>query len=155
MAPKIVRRMNQRMETMLSTLAPGPVPSRIEAELRMGVAELGQYLLFRSEVEQRKAPPDPIPDATGVEASLNDLNVGEQGWGVRKCAQAGLTALDLLRQAIIEYPSSGPVQVVLGVGFHEIPSCTLRFYRRRVGETWIVDDLEGYETEAILVEDIR
>jgi hypothetical protein len=47
------------------------------------------------------------------------------------------------------------VRVVLSVGFDEYPSSSLRFYRRRQGECWIVDDLEAYESEGILVEDIR
>ena len=39
MAPKVVRRMNQRMERLLPTLAPRPAPSYIEADLRMAVTQ--------------------------------------------------------------------------------------------------------------------
>lgn len=79
----------------------------------------------------------------------------QTGWRLQECAEAGVTSLNLIRQEIIKYSASVPVQLVLAVGFHEIPSCTIRFYRRRAGEIWLTDDLEGYQTEAILVEDIR
>lgn len=136
-------------------MGPRSLPADVGAALSSGVTELGPYLLLRCEAERLTAPPDPVPDATSVEALLNHVHPDQDAWTVQECAEAAMTALDVLRQKIVGYPSSGPVQVVLSVGFHEIPGSSLRFYRRRQGETWITDDLESYETEAILVEDIR
>jgi hypothetical protein len=153
--PKVDRRMNKRMEKLLPTLRPRPIPADVETDLRMGIAELGPYLLLRSEADRLGSPPQPMPDATGAEAFFNHVHPNGPGWSLQECAEAGMAAFDLLRSVIIDYEQSGPVQLTLGVGYHEIPSSTLRFYRRRPGEIWLTEDLEKYETEAILVEDIR
>jgi hypothetical protein len=153
--PTVVRRMNARMARLVPTLKPRPIPADVEAALGGGVVELGPYLLLRSEAERVRRPPEPSPDATGVEAFLNHVHPDNPGWGPVECAEAAMTALDVLREAVLGYGRSGPVRVVLSVGFHDIPSSSLRFYRRRPDEHWIVDDLESYESEAILVEDIR
>lgn len=151
----MVRRLNRRLEDLLPGLHQRAVPADVEAVLTAGVAELGPYLLLRTEAERLREPPSPDPDATGVEASANHVHPDRPGWGVVECAEAGITALELVRSRILAYANSGPVRIVLSVGFHEIPSSSLRFHRRRPGENWIVDDLERYETEGILVEDIR
>jgi hypothetical protein len=115
------------------------------------VTESDQYLILHREVDALETRTlDQFSDATGVEAFFNHLHIDPDGWRLQECAEAGLTSLNLLRQEIIKYPASGPLQLVLAVGFHEIPRCTLRFYRHRAGEIWLTDDLEGYETEAIL-----
>lgn len=142
------------MEELLPTLKQRDVPAEVEAVLNGGIVELGPYLLLRSEAERREEPPPPDPDETGVEARLNHVHPDKPGWGAIECAEAAMTALALLRTKILDYPRSGMVQVVLSVGFHDIPSSSLRFYRRRTGQRWVVDDLDSYRSEAILVEDI-
>jgi hypothetical protein len=152
---EVIRTMNIRMERLLPTLQPRDVPAEVRAALEDGVVEVGPYLFLRSEARRLDGTPDPNPDATGVEVFHNHVHPDEAGWDAIACAEAGMTALGLLRGKLIAYKRSGPVQVVLSVGFHEYPSSSLRFYRRRPGERWIVDDLETYKSEAILVEDIR
>ncbi len=143
------------MDGLLPTLKPRDVPADVRAVLESWVVELGPFLLLRSEAVRLQGPPDPNPDATGVEAFLNHVHPDEPGWGIVECAEAAMTALDLLREQIMQYATSGPVRVVLSVGFHELPSSSLRFYRRRPDEQWIVDDIEEYKSEAMLVEDLR
>jgi hypothetical protein len=142
------------MERLLPSLAPRDIPTNVKTILEKGVVELGPYLLLRSEVERLDGLPEPNPDATGVEAFLNHVHPHQPDWDAVACAEGAMTALDVLRRRLLEYANSGPVRLVLTVGFHEFPSSSLRFYRRRDGETWILDDLEAYETEAILVEDL-
>jgi hypothetical protein len=147
--------MNVRIEPLLPTLHPRDVQAEVRAVLQNGVTEVGPYLLLRSEATLLDRTPDPNPDATSVEAFHNHVHPAEPGRDAVACAEAGVTALDLLREKVIGYAMSGPVRVVLSVGFHEYPSSSLRFYRRRQGERWVVDDLEAYKSEVILVEDIR
>jgi hypothetical protein len=143
------------MESLLPTLKPRAMPGGVEAALSGGVVEFGPYLLLSSEAERLETPPSPSPDATGVEAFLSHIHPDESGWSALECAETAIVALDRLREAIVGYAGSGPVRIVVSVGFHDIPSSSLRFYRRRSGESWITDDLDSYETETILVEDIR
>ena len=156
----VVRRMNRRMERLLPTLMPRPVPEEVEAALRSGIAEWGPLLLLRCEAERLTAPRvdnllRALQDATGVEAFLNHVHPDQTGWEPEQCAEAAMTALDILREQIIGYALSGPVQVVLSVGFHEIPSSSLRFYRRRPGEPWLDENLDADADEGLLIEDIR
>ncbi|MGH9120404.1 MAG: hypothetical protein ACRDYC_00425 [Acidimicrobiales bacterium] len=136
-------------------MTPLPLDDVLDRILRRGVTDLGGYLLLHYVADRLAGPPDPAPDMTGAEAYLNHVHPVPPGGGdVEECAGMAITALHLLRQQILGCEEAGQVRVVLSVGYHDIPSSSLRFYRRRPGEQWIVDDLESYETEAILVEDI-
>jgi hypothetical protein len=155
---RVVRRMNSRMEDLLPVL-PGQLDTRMETILRSGVVVLHECLLLRAEVDRQPQPlehPDMtrFNDRTRYEAFVNHLHLGAPTGDLFESAAGGVAAIKALRRTILAFPAAGQVQLLLAVGFHEIPNVTLRFYRRRPREPWLRDDLEGYLQEAILVEDL-
>ena len=86
------------------------------------MTESDQYLILRSEAEALETRrQDQFPNATEVEAFFNHPHIDPDGVEAQECAEAGVTSLNLIRQEIIKYSASVPVQLVLAVGFHEIP----------------------------------
>jgi len=94
------------------------------------------------------ARPGGVFDKTGLEAFVNHIHVEDEppdaeAAEVRRQAALYVGRLrDELRRA---YPTLAFV-VVMAIG----DSTLVRFHRDRPGQGWLADDLEGYETEAVL-----
>jgi hypothetical protein len=146
------------MKSLLPTLPKVATSESIDAKLEAGLVDEDGCLLLKSERGLTHAGRSRFLDLTGYEAFVNHLHIEGHLIGpnsdLRQAAAAGMSALTKLRELITSFPDAGPVQVVLSVANSEIPSVTLRFYRRRPGERWISDDLEGYLSEAMLIENI-
>jgi hypothetical protein len=96
-------------------------------------------------------PPD---DPTGNECSVNSFHLEdylEKGMA-REAPALAATATkcaDWLAERLRRF-SAEPFRIISSI---EDRHCTMRFHKRRDGETWLADDIEAYE-EAIAVLDI-
>lgn len=134
----------------------GGAPKELHPELaRMlagGFAEVGHAIVLSCCTEAgRTVSVEDCQDFTGYEALVNHIHIEDAllDAGPDELLRQGLAFVSALDRTLrVAYPDH-PFQIVFGVG----DSYTVRFYRRRPGEDWLVDDLESYE-EALLVVDI-
>jgi hypothetical protein len=150
----MARQMNESMRRLLTDAAPGVVPAQLSTALEAGLADVDGCLLLESQRELVHASLEQFQDRTGYEAFVNHLHLDVEGADPRESARAGLAAVMELSELVEAFPDAGPVQVVLSVDLDDPRSITVRFHRRRAGEAWLSADLEGFLTEAILVESI-
>jgi hypothetical protein len=90
-----------------------------------------------------------LGDETGFEAFVNHVHIEDVLPGATPSealvAQAVLFARCLARDLSDASPGEA-FEFVLAVG----DSYTVRFNKSRPGQSWLADDIEGYEQEAIL-----
>ena len=86
----------------------------------------------------------------GFEAFINHVHLDDElelpAADPMVLVQAGRYATELADRLERAYPGEVFV-LIIGLG----DSCTVRFHKLRPGESWIADDLEGYENEAMMV----
>lgn len=83
--------------------------------------------------------PAQFDDLTGVECFVNHLHF-------QSLARA-LTTAEKIRRTL-EESFSGAFQIIVAGRSGDF---TVRFHKKRAGESWLSEDLEGYEEEAVLL----
>ena len=149
-------RMNARMAALGPPSIGAPADGieldpRLAAILADGFLELGDCVVLAHEAGSVAAAPiDSYPDATGFEAFINHMHLEDElelpAADPTVLAQAGRYATELADRLERAFPGETFV-LIIGLG----DSCTVRFHKLRSGESWIADDLEGYENEAVMV----
>ena len=148
-------RMNARMAALGPPSVGGPggieLDPRLAAILADGFLALGDCVVLAHEEGSVEATRiESYPDATGFEAFINHLHLDDE-LGLPAddpivIAQAGRYVTKLAELLQSEYPDER-FAVIIAVG----DSYVVRFHKQRTGESWVADDLEGYETEAVMV----
>jgi hypothetical protein len=151
-----------RMNARMAALGPPSIGGagemelvpRLAAILADGFLELGDCLvLAHEEGSVEAARIESYPDATKFEAFINHLHLDDElelpAGDPLVLKQAGRYAAELAELLQGEYPDEAFV-ILIALG----DSCVVRFHKRRSGESWIADDLEGYEYEAVMVVDV-
>jgi hypothetical protein len=147
--------MNGRMTQLLPTLPKVGLTPDVESTVRSGFVERDGCLLLLELADSVPGGPGSFPDLTGYEAVVNQIHLHDfSAVGLETSAASGVLAVEVLGEQIEAYAGAGPVQIALSVGFHDIPSVVIRFYRRRPGEMYLSDDLNAYESEALLIRDV-
>jgi len=116
------------------------------------IVEAGGCFLLRGFVNKPHLSPADFPDQTRLECSANRLRMESMldARLVRSCPLLLLTAGILTARAVSAALSryQGRFNVILS---YDGESCAVRFHKLRRGERWLLEDLEGYVDEGVLV----
>jgi hypothetical protein len=142
---------NQAMLDLLVALAAEsarPLASGL-AELLQGelVEENGCWFLVSLREGARTASLATFSDRTGLECFVNHIHIGDflETSDVIECLRQGLRWASGLRGKLQEH---GRFNVMVSC---DDTRCSVRFHRVRPGESWMMDDLESYRAESVLV----
>jgi hypothetical protein len=148
-AAKLNRRMQRWLDELRSREVEAGLPAR-GPEVK--VVEAGGCFLLAGFVKKPHLSPADFPDATGLECSANKLRM-ETLFSDRIAAlypllllTAGLVTARTLAAELARHPSRFNVIVSF-----DGDSCAVRFHKIRAGERWLLEDLEDYAEEGVLV----
>ncbi len=94
-----------------------------------------------------------LPDATGFEAFINKIHIGDfiesvtRPNAINYLLAQGVMYSEKIRGRLSDRPEKFRILLSLEPESGEV---TVRFYMRRVGESWEAENLESYETEEII-----
>jgi hypothetical protein len=146
---KLNRRMGRYLEDLRSREVEAVVPARGPD---VHIVEAGGCYLFRAFVDKPHLSRGDFPDQTGLECSANRLRMESMldSRLTRSCPLLLLTAGLLTARAVCAALAShaGLFNVILS---YDGESCTVRFHKVRAGQRWLLDDLEDYVDEGVLV----
>ena len=148
---------NRSMRELLergSTLTEISVPSPFQLLIGGGFNEVQGCVFLRRFFGYDTLMALPPDDPTGNECSVNSFHLEdylEKGMAREAPALAATAAkcTDWLAERLHKF-SAAPFRIIVSI---ESRHCTIRFHKRRDGETWVADNIEGYE-EAIAIVDI-
>lgn len=99
-----------------------------------------------------------VDDETGTECFWSKFHLEEFLPKTTPLEEVARTALDFvwpLRAAVSAARLSGSFRMIASIELPGLaqtkPICVVRFHRLRLRQTWVVDDLESYKHEAIMV----
>ena len=146
-------KLNSRMGRYLSDLRSREVEAVVAPRAPdVQIVETGGCYLLHGFVKKPHLSPGDFPDQTGLECSANRLRMESMldPKLVRTCPllllTAGLLTARAVSAALSRFP--GRFNVILS---YDGESCALRFHKIRAGERWLLDDLEEYVDEGVLV----
>jgi hypothetical protein len=150
-------KMNNKMSDLLQK---GALEWPLAAEASTGdlprVEIVYDCVLLKSEYERNKhVKIADFPDKTGFESFINHVHLSypRTNESLISCLKYATT----LKDALIPLTHDRRFRVIVSLS-QDAPSdrfgCTVRFHQIRSDENWISEDLEGYESEAILVFDV-
>jgi hypothetical protein len=136
-------RTNQNMRTYLRGLRTqeSDISPKLLNVLTAGFVEENGCVFLASQVRDSAFNRAATHDETGYECLVNHLHVGT--------LQEALEFARRLKKALDEQFVGGFVVIVSFDG----REATVRFHRLRVGQTWLNENLEGYQEEGIAVLD--
>jgi hypothetical protein len=146
--------MNQRMRELLGQDADAPerlacsVPNDLLAELRDGFEEVSDCVVPRDPTADNRFGLDEGEDETGVECQISKVNFRDyvaKNDPFETMLRMGIGYVWALKQQLETSGVRGPFRVILGADPKgEYPSVTVRYHRRRPGQDWLGNDIEGY-----------
>jgi len=99
-------------------------------------------------------------DLTGYECTVNHIHLEDFVDSLdlesrERLLQIGVASVHhLVEKLSLAHPHI-QFRVIMSCNLDDPPGCVLRFHKIRVDENWVkLDDLDGYEMEAILVTDV-
>lgn len=154
-------RLNLAMQRFLERCRIDPMdPPQLDAALarllQPGIVQVeGSWLLASQVQSSQPTQHQHFPDRTGYEAFINHLHIADilEAGAEESTARILSQAVAFARGLEALVAPHGPFEIVVAIDKESPSDCNVRFYRRRPGETWIADDLEGYKEEGILVLD--
>lgn len=150
--------MNQRMRDLLARgadLTEIYVPSPFQLLVAGGFKDVQGCIFFRELFHHDALTALAMHhDMTGYECAVNAIHLEdylEKGMAREAPALAAtaMKCIDWLAERLRKF-AVGPFKIIVSI---DRRSCTLRFHKVRDGESWLADDIEGYE-EAVAVSDI-
>jgi hypothetical protein len=151
-------RMNRKISALLKRaglrwpLAARAIPGQLPA-----LETFEDCILLKNQWEPNKqhVKISDLPDKTGFECFINHVHLPFDGTTetLISCLEYAAT----LQDALMLLTQDRQFRVIVSLSEDdEFPksACTVRFHQIRPGENWIVEDLEGYKSEAILVFDV-
>jgi hypothetical protein len=151
-------RMNSRMSTVLQKTGISlPLAARATAGPFPTFETFEGCVLLKSEWEPNKnhVKVTDFPDKTGFECFINHVHLPFEGTiaSLVPC----LEYVAKLQEALIPFTQDRQFRLIISLSEDDAfpnSACTVRFHEIRLGENWIADGLEGYQSEAILVLDV-
>jgi len=118
----------------------------------VNIVEAGGCFLLRGFAKRPHLSPADFPDQTGLECSANKLKMEAMldSRLVDSCPLLLLTAGLLTARALSRELSrhAGRFNVILS---YDGEGCAVRFHKIRAGQRWLLEDLESYVDEGVLV----
>ncbi|AXI61956.1 hypothetical protein DLD99_16235 [Pseudomonas kribbensis] len=141
-------RFNSEMEKMLRRVGRTSLVGELADIARSGFVELdGCFFLANLDSFQRNASLKNFPDRTGYECFVNSIHIDDY---VKTEFLA--CALSYLSSVFETWNKSGLPGVLQGAISGDKFDATVKFHLQRPGETWLSDDLEGYEQALFTVD---
>lgn len=130
-----------------------PLPSALYNLLSRGIECIDDCVYLKANISfLRKIDKNDLFDKTGLECFVNKITLDEYVSNeatIDEIFETGVSALNFLKTLL--YNESGKFLIIFGIQHdNDFLSGTLRFHKYRPGESWLSDNLEGYE-ESILV----
>jgi hypothetical protein len=148
-------RMNAAMSSLLAGVLPDFVPPEFRQLVAEGFTQVGGHVGWQAWAPAGGAVDvTPFHDSTGFECTANSLHVEDYlapQPGGHRLAPIALACARLLANQLRRWVAD-PCRIIVNVRPADGTS-TLRFHKIREDESWIADDLEGYQDEAVLVLD--
>ena len=150
-------KMNSEMSVLMERLAVRwpPTPSALATDTpELEVFE--DCVLLKNEFARNRHVKIPeLPDKTGFECFINHVHLPFRS--TKKSLVSCLSHAVAIETALTPLAQNRQFRVIVGISENDSSpefSCTIRFHQIRSGEEWVADDLEGYESEAVLVFDV-
>jgi hypothetical protein len=146
---KFNRRMGRYLQDLRSREVEAVVPPQAPD---VQIVEAGGCFLLRGFVNKPHLSPADFPDQTGLECIANRLRMESmlEARLVRTCPllllTAGLLTARAMSSALSRYP--GRFNIILS---YDGDGCAVRFHKIRARQRWLLEDLEEYENEGVLV----
>jgi hypothetical protein len=146
-------KLNLRMRRYLADLRSRQVGANaVPPGAEVQVVQAGGLFLLRGFVKKPHLALADFRDETGLECSANRLRM--EAMVDPRLARtaplllltAGLMTAGAMAAALRKF--AGSFNVIVS---YDGESCAVRFHKIRAGQRWLMDDLEGYEGEGILV----
>jgi hypothetical protein len=141
-----------------------PVPELLVIELRDGFKEVDgcvvPYSFPASSIWSTARPRTPnIDDETGFECSLSKVYIDDffdANVSLSELARIGCAYAMYLRRALLGSMVTGKFRIIVDAQEPDAEVqvgnvCSVRFHKIRSGQEWLVDDLESYNQNAVLV----
>jgi hypothetical protein len=145
-------RANQPMLSLLVALAKSAHPT-LAAELTALVQsalleEHGCWFLEPLRNGAMSSSLSQFPDRTGFECFVNHVHIGDFVDGELDASILHLQGLLLAEQLERKLKPVGAFRIIVSC---DETDCAVRFHKLRPGEQWVLDDLETYREEALLI----
>jgi len=132
--------------------------SKLSTLLESRIEERDKTFCFTSLRSTISEPVMFFGDLTGYECAVNHIHIddflepGSQQKQGLLFRSAIAFAYRLKEKLISTFPKQN-FNIILGYSLGNPPGCTVRFHKIRENESWISDNLDGYEAEAVMVLD--
>ena len=144
-----VVRMNNRMSTLLQKMNvtwPVEPPTSVKTPAFEIVEDC--VLLQNNWIHNQHIKIADFPDKTGFECFINQDHFTFDR--TRNSLKSCLERAAVLQQGLLSFAKSRRFRMIVSIS-DEDPDCNIRFHQVRSGESWLSNDLEGYNSEAVLV----
>ncbi|MCB9228345.1 MAG: hypothetical protein H6618_01905 [Deltaproteobacteria bacterium] len=135
------------IETLRTT-----IPTELEELLSEGVENVEDCIFLKCNVGNlSNVKKTDFPDNTGLECFVNKINIDnytDDDPSVSDMLKIGISAINLIKCYLQN--KDDKFAIIYSVQDDDFIAASLRFHKCRDGETWISDNLEGYE-DATLV----
>jgi len=149
---------NRNMIQLLYDLAvkqPAPLPQHLQHVLSGGLLEEDDCWFLAACRGDPKYTVERFGDRTGLESFVNSVHVDDtEKVDPITLQKRGLAYIEALRKLLEPY---GAFKIILGFSYSEPEdgpkelTSTVRFHKVRLGEAWLIEDLEGYKMDSLLV----
>jgi hypothetical protein len=150
-------KMNGEMSVLMERLAVH-WPLKTDA-VATNIPELELFedcVLLRNDFERnRHVKISDLLDKTGFECFINHIHLPFRS--TTESLVSCLAHAVSIEKALIPLAQNRRFRVIVGISVDDSSSernCTIRFHQIRSGEGWVADNLEGYESDAVLVFDV-
>ena len=147
----MTERTNAAMRRLLAEVESGPLDPELQSLLDAGFQERDGSVFLAAEVDPGGTGALGL-DRTGIEALTNHVHIADRlddRDHAHVVEQGHRYAIALADRLSGIYPAVA-FQVVMSVS----DDCVVRFYAKRSAQPWLVDDVESYRDEALLVLDV-
>ena len=133
-----------------------PVPMGMLDEVSAGYKEVDGIVVSRG---WHHSLADRTDDETGIECMLSKMHIDDfvpEQTPLCEMVRIGVAYAHVLQHALSTSLLKGCFHVIVSASAEEDESigntCVLRFHRLRLGQVWLVDDLEAYKQPIITLE---
>ncbi len=137
-----------------------PLDPKLESILSAGIHVLDGAYLFAKFETSVSAPRSRFGDLTGYECAVNHFHIesnltSPDNKSPDTLLKNGITFVHRLESKLASTFPGVPFRIIFGYSSDPLLSCVVRFHKIRANEEWVMlDDLEGYKLEALMVLDV-
>ena len=137
-----------------------PLSAKLITLLASHIEERDGVFLFTTFDRSVPSSTSRFGDLTGCECAINHVHLEDfveptNHKDRETLFKSGISFAYRLKEKLISTFPQERFRIILSYNLNDPPACVVRFHKVRAGENWIkLDDLEGYESEAVMVMDV-